>query len=189
MYDFEIFDSMYGELQNISKKMDEIKELLNQQIKVENVNNILLRMLLTGEKIEYSSPNLFENVQKDYRDKNTLIINPSKKESIKFARMITSNISNNFFISTAKSESEFATELMGAIDGTYIFVDISDSGFNEKMGQMLYDCVKNRYIKVNIGKGEFAREVQLDIPEIKFIVYTYMEELLPDGLSDILEKV
>lgn len=189
MFDEEMYDSMLDELKSITKSMKEIKELISQQISVENKKYILLQKILEGQN---QTTFLDEKINLDlnkYADKNLLIINSSSRLSFNIAKKITTNIKGKFVKSEAKTDNELVNFINSLSDGDVVFIDVSEPTFNNKMGKIIYDCVKNKYINISIGNGVETRSIHLDIPEVTFIVFAYLEDFLPEGLKDYLLQV
>ncbi|MFQ8662007.1 MAG: hypothetical protein ACLR9S_00175 [Lachnospiraceae bacterium] len=188
MFDDEIYDPVLEELRGISASMKELEKLLLQQISIENANNVLLRKLVQ-RNFENSGKTMINLDFNQFSNKNILIINSSKEESLEIAKKISAETPGKFVVSEAKTDSEFAAMINNLSDGDIIFVDVSDPIFDKKMGKIIYDCVKERCIYVPIGKGSGSRVLQLEVPEIYFIVYSYLEDLIPCGLKELLVLV
>lgn len=189
MFCDEIYDPILEELRSISETMKELEKLISQQISIENANNFLLRKLLENPNDRNLGKSI-ESIDVDkYLYKDILFINSSQDETIKNAKKIATGMEGEFIISEAKSDSELAALINGLSNGDIVFVDVSEPFFDKKMGKVLYDCIKDKCINILIGKGPGARSVRLDIPEVYFYVYTYMEELLPNGIKELLTYV
>ena len=189
MFDDEVYDPVLEELKNISASVRELQKLISQEISIENANNILLRKLLeqqSDKKDEY----IISTFPIDkYINKNLLIMNPSKEVGLQIAKQMSSNMQGNFVVSEAKSDSELAAVINKLSDGDIVFVDVSDPLFDNKMARVLSECIKNYYINIPIGRGVNSRIVQMDIPKVQFVIYTYLEEFLPSDIKKILTLV
>lgn len=189
MLDEEFYDPVVEELQGILKSIEELKELVSQQISIESANNFLLRKILESQFKNNLKQETINIDSGKYLKGNLLIINSSKDEGLRVAEMISSNLGGKLTESNAQSERELASLISGLSDGDILFVDITTPTFNNKMRTIITDCVKNKCMNILLGKGTTARNVCLDIAEIKFIIYTYMEDYLPNDLKDILIRI
>ena len=149
------------------------------------MNNVLLRKI---SKDSTDDKMIEQNVD-DYLNKNLLLINDFKMETISFAKKISKKMESKLIVSKAKSASELASVINGAEENDIVFIDVTDESFDEHMTNIIYDCIKDKCINVTIGKGAGAREIQADIPGVFFILYTYLEELIPIELKELLTPV
>lgn len=188
MFDDEIYDPVLEELKSISVSMRELQKMISQEISIANANNILLRKLLEqqGDK---KDEDVISTLQIDkYVHNNLLVINPSKESGLEIAKQVASNKQGKFSVSEAKSDSELAALINNLTDGDMVFVDVSDPLFDNKMARVLLECVKDYCINIPIGQGPSSRIVQIEVPKVQFIVYTYLEELLPHELKKLVEN-
>lgn len=183
--DEDMYDPVLEELKGISCYLKEIKLLMKKQIKIENMNNVLLRKI---NKDSMDDKMIEHNVDY-YLNKNLLIINDFKMETISFAKKISKKMNSKLIISKAKTDSELASVINGAEENDIVFIDVTDESFDEHMAKIIYDCIKEKCIYVTIGKGVGAREINVEIPGVFFILYTYLEELILIELKELLTIV
>ena len=60
---------------------------------------------------------------------------------------------------------------------------------DSRMREVIYECIKNKYINFSVGKGAQARNIQLDLPAVNYIIYTYLENFLSNDLKKLLVLV
>ncbi len=176
------------ELKGISNDLAEIKQLISVQNQLLRSNNLLLRKQLMSK----NAINYVENIPKDYSsllNKNISLVCPCKKRAISFAKELADAANSNLIISKACKEGEVAAEINGAQEGDYIFIDLSENIYYEKLEVIISDVCKESCINFHFGVGETARDVRFDVPPIKFIVHSYDDELVPEWIENHFEKL
>lgn len=185
----EFYDPVVEELQVISKSLEELKDLISQQISIESANNFLLKKIYEKQNEEHNNYEKYNINPEKYSQGDLLIKHFSKNEGIRVAEIITSGIGAKLIKCDARSEIELASLISGLSDGDILFVDIASPVFNDKMRIIIYECVSAKCMNVLLGKGSTARNICLDIPDIRFIIYTYVDDYLPNDLKELLLEV
>ena len=183
MYD-EYSEMTIEEIKSLSKELAEIKKLISVQNQLLRNNNLLLQkqVMLSTEK-EQTKINM-PNDWSPYIGKNLYLQCSHKKDAIFFSELFAKKIEGNMFISKAMSDSEFASEINRVVPGDVIFIDVTENIFSDKLETMLKDIYQEKCIKVSIGKGETARIISIDVPEVYFVVYSFSEEIVPKWICD-----
>ena len=189
MIDEDICDPILEELREISKTIKELRQLVSQQINIENTNNILLRKIIECQSVEDIKSEAVNIDVDKYLNKNLLIINSSRDEGIRITKMISAKMHGKFVVSEAKTDGELVGLINSLSDNDIIFVDVSESTLDSRMREVIYECIKNKYINFSVGKGSQARNIQLDLPAVNYIIYTYLENFLSNDLKKLLVLV
>ena len=189
MIDEDICDPILEELREISKTIKELRQLVSQQINIENTNNILLRKIIECQSVEDIKSEAVNIDVDKYLNKNLLIINSSRDEGIRITKMISAKMHGKFVVSEAKTDGELVGLINSLSDNDIIFVDVSESTLYSRMREVIYECIKNKYINFSVGKGAQARNIQLDLPAVNYIIYTYLENFLSNDLKKLLVLV
>lgn len=189
MFDEEVYDPVVEELDSISKQMAEIQRLLEQQVKIEISNNMLLRKILKRQFSEHFECNLQGVIVENYKEKNMLLINGSIETCKKVAKKIAESTNKRFIVATATSSRELIAALFDAQDGDIIFYDATTPFFDQETLEILLKSIKREEVELVVGKGETMRKIVLDLPTVYFVVYADMIELIPESLKEVLEQV
>ena len=98
MIDEDICDPILEELREISKTIKELRQLVSQQINIENTNNILLRKIIECQSVEDIKSEAVNIDVDKYLNKNLLIINSSRDEGIRITKMISAKMHGKFVV-------------------------------------------------------------------------------------------
>ena len=177
------------ELNSISKQMIEIQRLLEQQIKIESSNNMLLRKLLKHQISEQLACNFQEIIIDNYKEKNVLVVNDSLEECKKIAKKIAETTNKRLIEALVTSPGELTTTINNGQDGDVIFYDVTNPFFDEEILEILLKTIKREAVEIDIGKGASSRRIALDLPAVYFVIYADMLELIPKSLKEVLHQV
>lgn len=188
MEDYSYFQ-VVEELKEISSSIKELKSLVKQQIKIDSMNNILLKKICYSKDKSSNNKEIEDREIEKYINKNLLFINKSKDEAIYFLNRLRKINDSKVVISDAKTPGELASIINGCKENDIIFLDITERYFDEKMLDIVYHCIKDKRIYIPRGQGDRVNIMELEISCVNFIIYTYTEEILTKEIKDILTHI
>lgn len=119
-----------------------------------------------------------------------IIIAPCEENALKLIKEMTSEYGHRLHLvdqrNLANAQSEFAGTLNGAKDGDYVFLNYDKYFGLDGIDEQITDAVKNRKLNVSIGHGKNKKNISLDIPPVKLIIYTSIPQLLPMMLKQAI---
>lgn len=173
----EMIYDMYKSLsEDIKSLRNEIAELRNEQ----QLTNSLLRIILSTEFDEYLLPN--ENELCSH--KSCAIIYNNFDEVFALLNAIVSKTDNNVRLFEGIKEGDLAACITQAQEGDYILIKGDRISFSDELQSLLIEVIKSNTLNVTIGRGEGARIIKFDVPNLHYVFFSTLDELLPERMIE-----
>ena len=177
--DYEMFEEIRSGVLRTAEYLKEITDI--------NRRNNILYMRCIQQSVAYD--NLPESI--DDISGNGLIIVASREENaISLIKKVISNKDHNIRMISkdepVHSVSEIAVAINGLKEGDYLFLNYDNCFGVDGIDELIIDAVKFGIIRMNIGKGTSKKTIDLDVPSIKFIIYTSIPQLLSIDLKQAI---
>ena len=177
--DFDMFDEIRSGVLKTAEYLKEITEINRR-------NNVLL-MRCIQQSVAYCD--LPERID-DISGNGLIIVAPREENAIDLIKEMISNKGHNIRLISkdypVHSVSEIAAAINSLKDGDYLFLNYDNCFSFDGIDELIIDAVKFRIIRVNIGRGTSKKRIDLDVPSIKFIIYTSIPQLLSTGLKQAI---
>lgn len=178
----EMIYDMYKSLsEDIKSLRNEIAELRSEQ----QLTNTLLKIILSTEFDDYLLPNANEICA----HKSCAIIYKNFDEVYSLVNDIVGNSDKKVYLFEGIKEGDFAACITQAQEGDFILIKGDRISFSDELQSLLLEGVKSNSLNVTIGRGEGARTIKLEVPQLNYVFFSTMDELLPEHLKEVFPIV
>lgn len=182
-------DSYYTELVGIQ---EDLKELKKQVEILTQTNTAILDILVSlikdsSDEEPLTLKPLPLNI-KEYLHKNILMVRSDKTECIQFAQEIANiNEKTLKIIDSRLSVIDFVGIMNDLASDDYLFLDYQFILGNSAVEKDLLRAMKDGEVEIQIGKGEVARTIVLDLPQLHFLIYTSKRKLISEPIIQLMQ--
>lgn len=178
----EMIYDMYKSLsEDIKSLRNEIAELRNEQ----QLTNSLLKIILSTEFDDYLLP----SANGICAHKGCAIIYKNFDAVYSLVSEIVENSDKKVYLFEGIKEGDFAACITQAQEGDYILIKGDRISFSDELQSLMIEVVKNNTLNVTIGRGEGARIIKFDVPQLHYVFFSTMDELLPEHLKEVFPIV
>lgn len=173
----EMIYDMYKSLsEDIKSLRSEIAELRNEQ----QLTNSLLKIILATEFDDYLLPNANDVLA----CKSCSIIYKSFDEVSALIDEIANKCDKKVYLFEGIKEGDFAACISQAQEGDFILIKGDRISFSDELQLLLNEAIKSNTLNVTIGRGEGARIIKFDVPNLHYVFFSTMDELLPEHMIE-----
>ena len=166
-YLFDLYQGISGDIKSVREEIVALK-------KEQKITNAFLRLLVKKSIGEYYLPENPEQLV----NKSFSLIYDSFSDVKLFVEMIASKTGNKVIIPEGDREGDLGAALSSATEGDYILINNDSIISSDRFGELLLQAFWHKKLYITLGAGPTAREVGLDIPNLRFVIYSDVEALL-----------
>ena len=179
--DYEMFEEIRSGVLRTAEYLKELTEI--------NRRNNVLFMRCIQQSVDYCD--LPERIN-DISGNGLIIVAPREENAIDLIKGVISNKDHDIRLISkdepVHSVSEIAAAINGLREGDYLFLNYDNCIGFDGIDELIIEVVKHGIMRLNIGKGTNKKRIDLDVPSIKFIIYTSIPQLLSTDLKHAINN-
>lgn len=168
---------------DIEKELSSIRENLNDLVKEQRITNALLRIIVTKQNAilpesfwPYAGRS-FSVIYHDYSKVADLVFELAKKDGKRFAEF------------DGESLSALSQAICALKNDDYLLIKNDDLLKLPGSEDLICKAHMDNKIAIIIGKGNKAKEIILDTPDLNYIVFSNIRELIPLKLLELFPTI